>query len=87
MAAARRLGKGDLSFSEFLAHIRESREFQFKSKEEGLAFFNELIHNKINPKLKQVLPDRCMRGLTCGSPSHDCSSNDPSRGIPSPGCW
>ena len=60
MEVARRKGKADMGFSGFLAHVRDSPEFKFKSKEEGLQFFNTLIYDKINPRLEQVLPKRLL---------------------------
>ncbi len=61
MAVAERLGKGEMGFSEFLNHVRESPEFKFKSKEEGLELFEDIIRNKIGKNLYKVLPDRLLK--------------------------
>lgn len=51
--AKNQLDLGNMSFSDVLDYIRNSEELRFQTKEEGLALFKSILHDKVNDKLDQ----------------------------------
>ena len=58
MEVAKTLGKGNMTFSEFTKSVRDDPDQAFKTEEEVKEYITDLIYNKINPKMTQVLPEK-----------------------------
>ena len=54
---AKKLGKGDLEFLDFVKYIQDLPEQRFDTKENLLAYITDLITNKINPSLNKIIPE------------------------------
>ena len=58
MEVAKTLGEGNLTFSEFTKSVRDDPNQGFESEEEVKEYITDIIYNKINPKMGQVLPEK-----------------------------
>ncbi len=57
MEVANKLGKSDLTFSEFVAELQSDPEERFSTGEELLDYARDIVKNKIEPKMKDVVPE------------------------------
>ena len=58
MEVAKSVGKENSTFSEFMKKVRDDPTQGFESAEDLIHYIEEILHNKINPKMKLVLPDK-----------------------------
>ena len=58
MEVAKSVGEETSTFSEFIKKVRDDPAQGFNSAEDLLHYIEDIIHKKINPKMKLVLPDK-----------------------------
>ena len=60
MKVAEELGYPNMAFKDFVAMVKEDPKQMFSTKEEVLAYVRDIVFNKINPKLDQVIPEELL---------------------------